>query len=394
MNIRIFLTAIITVGVFLFKCTDEEKIEKPPEIIIDAEISNTSTYNASDGVIKLMVTGGLPPFHYFWSTGDTTPNIDGLAAGTYIVKIIFGESGQGVAEKEFILTQPDPNPLDISFSTTDVSRHGERDGEVEATVSGGTPPYSYEWSTGDTLPLISNLSAGEYFLTVTDRSQPGQITTVERVTLLQPDFVCGIDSVYDVDGNKYSTVEIGGQCWLGENLRTEHNPLYPDSLVPINGRFCFDVFCNDERGAHYTWEGMMNSEGGATKENPIVEAQGICPSGWHVPTREEWDELQNYLAVDGNGGSGTFAGSKMKTVSSTSGFDALLIGNWGYGIYNRAPQASFWSATIYEVEDVEDTGEARLIYLTEDTPFMNGTHQSKEFGLSVRCVRDTDAKEE
>mgnify|MGYP006297894581 FL=1 len=359
---------------------------------MEAEITNASFYNAADGSIDLFVTGGLPPYQYFWSTGDTTVNVEGLSAGNYIVKVIYGEHGQGVAEKEFIVSQPEPNPLDLTFNTADVSRHGERDGQIQVEVSGGTPPYSFHWSTGDTLSLVSGLSAGEYSVTVVDQSRPDEIVTVGMAAITQPEFVCGVDSVYDVDGNKYSTVLIGDQCWLGENLRTEHNPLYPDSLVPIDGRFCFETYCNDERGAHYTWKAAMNGESGATQENPMVMAQGICPSGWHIPTREEWGELQNYLAVDGNGGSGTFAGAKMKSESSTSGFDALLIGNWGYGIYNKAAQASFWSSTIYEVEGVDDTGEARLIYLTGDTPFMNGTHQSKEFGLSVRCLKDIDVQ--
>jgi uncharacterized protein (TIGR02145 family) len=395
MKKRHLLIASVVIAAIIYACAEEETIEKPPEIILQAEISNTSSYNGSDGSIDLSVTGGLEPFHYFWSTGDTTQDITGVRAGTYIVKIIFGPSGEGVAEEEFIVGQPEPDPLNLDFSTTEPSRFGEPDGRISLEVSGGSAPYSYLWSTGDTLPEIRNLTAGDYFVTVTDKSKPDPVTTVGRTTLLQPDFVCGVDSIYDVDGIKYSTVQIGDQCWLGENLRTRHNPLYPDSLVPISGRFCFDTYCNDARGAHYSWTAMMNGQPGATLENPDVVIQGICPSGWHVPTRKEWDELQNYLTVDGNGGSGTFAGAKMKTVSSTSGFDALLIGNWGYGIYNKAPQASFWSADIYQIEgeEDEDTGEARLIYLTDDTPFMNGAHRNKELGLSVRCVRDIDSTE-
>ena len=191
----------------------------------------------------------------------------------------------------------------------------------------------------------------------------------------QPEFVCGRDSITDVDGNKYPTVQIGGQCWTAENLRTLHLP--EDPAREIEGRFCLNLNCTNAFGAHYSWEAMMNGAGSVTAED---EVQGICPCEWHLPTKEEWEALNSYLSVDGNGGAGVNVPNKMRGADSPSGFDALYAGNWGYSVF-EGENAVFWTAT-------EQAGGRAFYRLINNFPLLGQGHLEKRSGLSVRCVRN------
>lgn len=376
-----FVLAIM--GTVITSCDKEEK--RPDPIELEMQVQHASAYNAKDGSIDVNILSGDPPFIYHWSTGDSTSSVSGLFAGDYTVKIIYGPNGSSFFEQTTTVEQPEPAPLNLTFSVQDSPVYGRPLGMAEVSVEGGEPPYTYLWSNGATTALAEDLMAGTYTVTVTDSGDPFYITTTGSVTIGQPEFVCGQDSVPDIDGNYYSTVLIGDQCWLGENLRTTHVPdPYDGELIPIDGRFCRGLFCQNAEGAHYTWTAMMN--GAEPAAEPDEKIQGICPTGWHLPTRAMFEELEDWLSVDGNGGTGFFAGAKMKGENSSSGFDALFTGSWGFTIYNQAPYAGFWSAT----QAPQNPANARIIYLTQDTPFINGSNEPKGYGFNVRCIKDED----
>lgn len=104
-------------------------------------------------------------------------------------------------------------------------------------------------------------------------------------------FYCGIDSVTDFDGNVYLTVEIGQQCWMKENLRTTH---YEDGTA-INPTLYISNYSNSitQYGHSYKWAAIMHGEDNSNT-NPS-EVQGICPSGWHVPSAAELTQLTDYV---------------------------------------------------------------------------------------------------
>ena len=380
---KILLQSVLCAwGIFFIAC---EKEEKKDSLQFTFEVQDASAYNANDGAVKLKITGDASDLNFFWSTGDSTKDISGLYAGNYEVQIIYGKNGSSYFEGTATVSQPDPEPLKITYEVNDAHTYGRPVGEIFVDVEGGTPPYSFEWDFGATSKDVEGLRAGSYTVRVRDSGEPYYIETETTITVSQPDFVCGLDSIPDIDGNYYPTVQIGNQCWLADNLKTIHRPDSPDGeLITIEGRFCQGTFCEQKEGAHYTWDAMMNDAPPASA--PDDKVQGICPAGWHLPTRAMYNELEEWLSVNGQGGEGFFAGTKMKGIESSSGFDAVFTGNWGYGIYQRAPQASFWSST----EHGTNSEAALLIYLTEDTPFVNSTNRKKTFGLNVRCIKDED----
>lgn len=118
----------------------------------------------NDGAIDLSVTGGNPAYSYLWSNGATTQDISALTAGTYSVTV----TDQTPCTTSTSITVTEPTSIDPAPSATDLSCNNSGDGTAISNASGGTAGYAYVWSTGDTTQSISNLSAGTYFVTVTD----------------------------------------------------------------------------------------------------------------------------------------------------------------------------------------------------------------------------------
>ena len=117
-----------------------------------------------DGTATATPNTGIAPFTYIWNNGGVTSSLTGLCPGTYIVTIT-DNAGDTASASETIV---EPTILANTVTTIDVSCQGGSDGSAKANTSGGTPGYTYSWSTGDTVSLISNLSAGSYSVSVTD----------------------------------------------------------------------------------------------------------------------------------------------------------------------------------------------------------------------------------
>lgn len=146
------------------------------------QMSGTSVncYGDLNGSAAVSVTGGVGPFVYTWSTGATSTSIDGLAAGTYTVNVKSTSTGCTVLGA---FTVNSPGPLAISSTITSVNCFGGNNGLIDITVSGGTLPYTYNWSNGATNQDLINAPAGSYSVTVTD-NRGCQIT--RNFTVNQP----------------------------------------------------------------------------------------------------------------------------------------------------------------------------------------------------------------
>lgn len=132
---------------------------------------DVSCFNACDGAASANVINGFSPI-YSWSTGATTPSISGLCPGVYNVTVT-NLFGLGCSENATVVIENTPalnvNPaVTTNFNGYGVSCNGEDDGQANANPSGGTPPYNYSWSNGQTTNPAVNLSAGNYSVTVSD----------------------------------------------------------------------------------------------------------------------------------------------------------------------------------------------------------------------------------
>ena len=228
---------------------------------------------------------------------------------------------------------------------------------------------------------------------------------VPKEARLNPNIAYG--SITDVrDGKVYKTVTIGDQVWMAENLN------YADSVQTaslLERSWCFDdvpEHCG-VTGRLYTWAAAIDSVALANDaENPmdcgymktcdLVEpVQGICPDGWHLPSRDEW--LSLITAVGGNPSAvlalRSSSGWGFANGSDAAGFSMLPGGQKPSDNYftacayfwtsSTSPEAKNWYAYYVYTFDFPKT-------LKLPAEHSINVHEAgdKAYGFSVRCVKD------
>ena len=128
--------------------------------------SNVSCFNENNGTITLSVNGGTTPYTYSWTDGNLQENRINLAAGNYAVTVT--DARNCTATTSAALTQP--TALVLTDSIVNATCYGASNGAVYLTVSGGTPPYSYDWGIGIFTQNAINIPADTYYPTVTDNA--------------------------------------------------------------------------------------------------------------------------------------------------------------------------------------------------------------------------------
>jgi|GEM_PF-3157512 len=159
-------------------------ITEPTAVAITVDgFTNVSCNGGADGSISITTTGGTPPYTYTWSNGATSEDVTGLSAGTYSGTIT-DANGCILVAGPVNITEP---AMPISFildAMTDVSCNGGADGSILIATTGGTPPYSFNWSNGANTEDLTGLSAGTYEGTITDGN--GCILTSGPVVISEP----------------------------------------------------------------------------------------------------------------------------------------------------------------------------------------------------------------
>ncbi len=215
------------------------------------------------------------------------------------------------------------------------------------------------------------------------------------IGVYQPPFACGDVIIDDRDSQAYTTVEIGTQCWMAENLNI--GTMINGSSDPTNNstieKYCYDnntINC-DTYGGLYQWDEIMQY---VTTEG----VQGICPTGWHIPTDAELCTLENYvdagtISCSQTGERGIDAGTNLK---STSGW---YSGGNGIDLYGfttlptgyRTITGNFSTITFYAYfwsssEHSSSTTWSRTLFYYLDKVSRN--YITKGNGFSVRCLQD------
>jgi uncharacterized protein (TIGR02145 family) len=273
-------------------------------------------------------------------------------------------------------TDPESDPLtfDVYFGTDNLPTQVAT-GQSETTYDPGTLQYStqYFWK------IVAhddqgNSTEGAVWSFTTEEEEPAG-------------FSCGDALIDSRDDQQYATVQIGDRCWMTENLNigTMINVSSEQTNNSEIEKYCYgnsEANC-DVYGGLYQWNEMMQYQ---TTEG----VQGICPTGWHVSTDDEWTVLITYL------GGESVAGGKIKETgtshwnspntgaTNSSGFTGLPggtrltngvldnLGNYGY----------FWSSTE------NSTTNAWLRYLFYSDGSAGSYNDQKGYGFSVRCVGD------
>lgn len=161
--------------------TDSAKVDNTPGLAFETEVSHPSCIGLSDGSIDLTVSGGHPPFLYAWNTGSVEEDVDGLAKGSYVVIV----TDQMDCTDSIRIELDEPEALSAEMSIEALSCAEAADASASVEVTGGTMPYTYAWTNGETSSYLENLEAGRYDLTVEDANGCTLLDSA-RVPELQP----------------------------------------------------------------------------------------------------------------------------------------------------------------------------------------------------------------
>ncbi|MFC5626632.1 gliding motility-associated C-terminal domain-containing protein [Algoriphagus winogradskyi] len=127
-------------------------------------IENLSCSGQNNGSINLDIKGGQAPYTYKWNTGSSSQNLSNLAAGTYSV-LIKDQTGCSFQASYSI---KEATSIQLEEKLLPESCAGAGNGEIQVTIQGGSAPYTYIWSNGQTSSKLSGATAGNYSLKVTD----------------------------------------------------------------------------------------------------------------------------------------------------------------------------------------------------------------------------------
>jgi len=207
---------------------------------------------------------------------------------------------------------------------------------------------------------------------------------------------------YDIKGNLsttggyYRTVKIGDQCWLKENLNV--GTMIKESVIPtdnkITEKYCFDYNpsnCDIYGGLYLGVEAIQYIKGDINTDDPKTNklVRGICPTGWHIPSDNEFAILADYL-----GGAG-IAGGKLKEsgtthwretskdVTNSSGFTALPAGfTYSHGYQYLGTLLDLWTSTVtgYSMQ-----ARGLVMYNLEFKQQYNNQYGN---GNAIRCLKD------
>jgi uncharacterized protein (TIGR02145 family) len=182
-------------------------------------------------------------------------------------------------------------------------------------------------------------------------------------------------------GKVYHTVDIGGQCWMKENLdigtRVDGSTNQQNNATIE--KYCYDddpVYCA-EYGGLYQWNEAMQYNG-------TPGSQGICPLGWHPPTYAEVSTLATFVSSDGNALKEVGEGTGLGAGTNTSGFSALLSGErTGAGSFTAvSSDAYLWTSDL----SGPDPYFANLVSTSSN--INAGAEVGSVRGFSVRCIQN------
>ena len=300
----------------------------------------------------------------------------------------------GDDESDVFLARPKADSSDVSSSSTQSSSSSDR--------------YSSSVRSSSSVKPQSNSSETRVSSSSSEISSSSYSSSIS-VAYVEPCRGEGFDDceygtlIDDRDGQSYKTVKIGDVWWMAENLNFAY--LWPTANLDSSS-FCYENdFSNcEEYGRLYMWSAAMDSAAVYSDDgigcgyihgcNPAERVQGVCPQGWHVPTRTEFNVL--YESVGGKD-----AKRKLMTVDEWSSCGTGCTDAYGFSVrpaghFNDSltyykylgDNALFWSST--PVQNGNSTSTAFYLYLNFYAGFSYYDDDGANRAYSVRCIKDED----
>lgn len=231
-----------------------------PTLLVNSTLQNTTCNHECNGAIIIdSISNGLSPLTYTWSNGVSTASNSNLCAGSYTLTIT--DANNCSISEIFTITEPDN--LLVNASSTDESATGMNDGFATCSPNGGTPPYFYKWSTGDTQQSIGSLVPGNYIVIVTDSMGCSSSDTVN---------ISKAPAALLVNATQIN-VSCYGESNGSIKIKSIENGVSPYSYIWNTGSN--DAFLININSGHYAVSVTDNDGKTITKEFDITEPEEI-----------------------------------------------------------------------------------------------------------------------
>jgi uncharacterized protein (TIGR02145 family) len=227
-------------------------------------------------------------------------------------------------------------------------------------------------------------------------------------------------AVTDIEGNGYHSITIGDQTWMKENLKvTKYNNGDPiGTTIPANKDISAEI--NPKYQWAYSADYGEDSKANASVYGrlytwyAVSDSRNMCPTGWHVGTESEWEDMIDWLEANGyyhDGASypdlfnklgisladtlhwknsdipGTIGNDDYPELRNKTGFSALPSGQrWLSGQFGKLGSSSIWWTATEQLADQRFAGAAIMTY--DGTYIIINGHLKDAGGYSVRCVKD------
>ncbi len=336
---------------------ETEVVQIAPVTAEISELSDVSCHGGADGSATVEAGGGVGSYAYAWSNGSLSATTAGLIIGSYSVTV--ADESNCTAEATILIGQPDL--LAAKAVATAQNLANIDDGTAAANPDGGTPPYSFEWSNGDTTQVISDLAPGPYTVIVTDANGCTAIETV-NVNL----FDCALTGSISATNASCFGVADGT---AGVYLENETAPIQfswsnGDSL-PVAANLAAGIY-------HVTITDSTNCSiiltAGIAQPNEIVVAE-LAHEDLACPT-----EQNGSVTVAANGGAQPYAYTWFDG-SEGNAIGDLSLGDYGVTVTDADGCEATYIATIASYDN-----EPPVLVLQSITTFLDGNGQANIAG--------------
>lgn len=242
----------LTPGTYVVKVADKFNCETSISFEIKSgsagmavteSVQNVTCSSPNSGRINLSVQGGEAPYTYLWSNGSTSKDLTGVSAGIYqvVVKDAKGCSFQGS------YNIASPSSIQLGGTLTMPSCGTISNGQIKLDITGGTAPYSYQWSNGSTQSQIQNLSAGTYSVKVTDSSgcsvekqyTLNNLSALSLASFQKQDVTCFGDNSGKIDLNIAGATGAIQAIWSDGSTAINRSNLVPGTYsVILKDQYC------------------------------------------------------------------------------------------------------------------------------------------------------------
>ena len=394
--------ANLTAGTYTVDVTDSRGCMQSSTFEISANglsignggLTQVACFEECTGAINLFINGGTAPYTYAWSGPngytESTRDINGLCAGSYSC-IVTDASGTSLTSQVYVISQP-ASSMTVSANITAESLPNTIDGAIDITVTGGTPPYSYNWSNSFTSEDISGLTSAPYTVTVSDLNGCQFIETYIVEPAGEPLVIDATNTVviepacFGENNGSIDLVVVGGIPGYTYNWDTN------DDTEDITNLFAgsYTVTVTDMAGNTATQSFILNqpTQMNLTVDQIINESSngndgaiGITVSGGSSPYNYAWTGPNGYTS------------SSEDQLNLVEGIYTVTVIDANNCVMERViPLGAILNISDGIVEDVacngDDSGEIILSVTGGEPPYLYSWSGPNGYTAATRNIRD------